>query len=78
MSKVNLEGFKKVEGSSLKNEILSGITVALALVPEAIAFAFVAGVDPKIGLYTAFIIGFIWRKTGNDIWSYWSYCYSVR
>ena len=59
MSKVNLEGFKKVEGSSLKNEILSGITVALALVPEAIAFAFVAGVDPKIGLYTAFIIGFI-------------------
>ncbi|BEP29540.1 SulP family inorganic anion transporter [Helicovermis profundi] len=45
--------------SSLKNNILSGITVALALVPEAIAFSFVAGVDPLIGLYSAMIIGLI-------------------
>lgn len=59
MSKVNLEVIKKIESHSLKNEVLSGITVALALVPEAIAFAFVAGVDPKIGLYSAFIIGLI-------------------
>lgn len=59
MSKVKLEGIKKTESQSIKNEVLSGITVALALVPEAIAFSFVAGVDPKIGLYTAFIIGFI-------------------
>jgi SulP family sulfate permease len=42
-----------------KNEILSGLTVALALVPEAVAFAFVAGVDPLIGLYAAFMVGLL-------------------
>lgn len=42
---------------SIKNDILSGLTVALALVPEAIAFSFVAQVDPIIGLYSAFIMG---------------------
>lgn len=47
------------EKINFKNEILSGITVAIALVPEAIAFAFVAGVDPLVGLYAAFIVGFI-------------------
>ncbi|HAU26267.1 MAG TPA: hypothetical protein DCW49_02660, partial [Alteromonas australica] len=40
--------------SNVKNDVLSGITVALALVPEAVAFAFVAGVEPMIGLYAAF------------------------
>ena len=38
---------------SIKDDILSGLTVALALVPEAIAFAFVAGVEPLVGLYAA-------------------------
>ena len=38
-------------------DILSGLTVALALVPEAIAFAFVARVDPLVGLYAAFLSG---------------------
>ena len=42
-----------------KNYILSGITVALALVPEAVAFAFIAGIDPLVGLYGAFIMGII-------------------
>lgn len=42
-----------------KTEILSGLTVSLALVPEAIAFAFVADLDPLVGLYAAFIIGLI-------------------
>lgn len=42
-----------------KNDILSGLTVALALVPEAVAFSFVAGVDPLIGLYGAFMMGLI-------------------
>lgn len=42
-----------------KTDILSGLTVALALVPEAIAFAFVAGVEPLVGLYAAFIVGLI-------------------
>ena len=43
--------------SNPKNDILSGLTVALALVPEAVAFAFVAGIDPLVGLYGAFIMG---------------------
>ena len=42
-----------------KNDILSGLTVALALVPEAVAFAFIAGIDPLVGLYGAFIMGII-------------------
>ena len=45
--------------SNPKNDILSGLTVALALVPEAVAFAFVAGLDPLVGLYGAFIMGII-------------------
>lgn len=44
---------------SLKSDVLSGLTVALALVPEAVAFAFVAGVDPLVGLYAAFLVGLI-------------------
>lgn len=42
-----------------KNDILSGLTVALALVPEAVAFSFVAKVDPVVGLYAAFMMGLI-------------------
>jgi SulP family sulfate permease len=42
-----------------KNDILSGLTVALALVPEAVAFSFVAGIDPLVGLYGAFMMGLI-------------------
>ena len=44
---------------NIKNDVLSGLTVALALVPEAIAFAFVAHVDPRVGLYAAFMMGLI-------------------
>ncbi|MCL4164202.1 UNVERIFIED_CONTAM: hypothetical protein GTU68_060239, partial [Idotea baltica] len=40
-------------------DLLSGLTVSLALVPEAIAFAFVAGVDPLVGLHAAFLVGII-------------------
>jgi SulP family sulfate permease len=43
----------------VKNDVLSGLTVALALVPEAVAFAFVAGVAPMVGLYAAFMMGLI-------------------
>ncbi|MEM6394114.1 MAG: SulP family inorganic anion transporter [Planctomycetota bacterium] len=50
---------------TIKNDVLSGLTVALALVPEAVAFAFVAGVDPIIGLYSAFFIGFITAVLGG-------------
>jgi SulP family sulfate permease len=51
--------FPQISSHSAKNDILSGLTVALALVPEAVAFAFVAGVDPMIGLYAAFIVGLV-------------------
>ena len=49
----------------MRIEILSGLTVALALVPEAVAFAFVAGVDPLVGLYAAFIVGLITALIGG-------------
>jgi SulP family sulfate permease len=48
-----------------KNDILSGLTVALALVPEAVAFAFVAGVEPLVGLYAAFMVGLITAIAGG-------------
>ena len=48
-----------------KNDILSGLTVALALVPEAVAFAFVAGIDPLVGLYGAFIMGLVTALFGG-------------
>jgi SulP family sulfate permease len=48
-----------------RTEILSGLTVALALVPEAVAFAFVAGVAPLVGLYAAFIVGLITALFGG-------------
>ncbi|MEJ8563118.1 SulP family inorganic anion transporter [Yoonia sp. GPGPB17] len=49
----------------LRIEVLSGLTVALALVPEAVAFAFVAGVEPLVGLYAAFIVGLITAVFGG-------------
>ncbi|MFA6807178.1 MAG: SulP family inorganic anion transporter [Bacteroidales bacterium] len=48
-----------------KTEVLSGLTVALALVPEAIAFAMIAGFSPLTGLYSAFIIGLITSVFGG-------------
>ncbi|MEW8092237.1 MAG: SulP family inorganic anion transporter, partial [Candidatus Thiodiazotropha endolucinida] len=49
----------------VKNDVLSGLTVALALVPEAVAFAFVAGVAPLVGLYAAFMMGIITAVIGG-------------
>ena len=49
----------------VKNDLLSGLTVALALVPEAVAFAFVAGVEPLVGLYAAFMMGIITATIGG-------------
>ena len=58
----NAKNYIPKDGASIslfRIEILAGLTVALALVPEAIAFAFVAGVAPLSGLYAAFIVGLI-------------------
>jgi len=64
----NAQDYMPKEGASFslfRIEILSGLTVALALVPEAIAFAFVAGVAPLSGLYAAFIVGIITALIGG-------------
>lgn len=55
----------KSTGGSIKNDILSGLTVALALVPEAVAFAFVAGISPIVGLYGAFMMGLVTSVFGG-------------
>ncbi|ODA22790.1 SulP family inorganic anion transporter [Photobacterium damselae] len=57
--------FPSFSRQSVKNDILSGLTVALALIPEAVAFAFVAGVDPTVGLYAAFIVGLVTAILGG-------------
>ena len=51
--------------SQIRTESLAGLTVSLALVPEAVAFAFVVGVHPLVGLYAAFIVGLITSLTGG-------------
>ncbi|MBM7069451.1 SulP family inorganic anion transporter [Actibacterium sp. 188UL27-1] len=51
--------------AGVRIEILAGLTVALALVPEAVAFAFVAGVHPLVGLYAAFLVGLITALFGG-------------
>ena len=51
--------------SRVRTELLSGLTVALALVPEAVAFAFVAGVHPLVGLYAAFLVGLVTAVLGG-------------
>jgi len=57
--------FVRKRKTNVLNDILSGFTVSLALVPEAVAFAFVAGVDPLVGLYAAFIVGLITSVFGG-------------
>jgi SulP family sulfate permease len=56
---------KKYTAANIKNDILSGLVVAVALVPEAIAFSFIANVSPIVGLYTAFILGLITALIGG-------------
>ena len=60
---LNLFDFK--EKINYKTEILSGLTVALALVPEAIAFALIAGLSPLTGLYAAIVMGLFTSITGG-------------
>jgi len=53
---------------NIRGDLLAGIVVALALIPEAIAFSIIAGVDPKVGLYASFciavVIAFIGGRAG--------------
>ena len=50
---------------NIRNDVLAGTVVALALIPEAIAFSIIAGVDPKVGLYASFCIAVITAITGG-------------
>ena len=51
-----VQKFKMAWFSNVRKDVLAGITVALALIPEAIAFSILAGVDPMVGLYASFCI----------------------
>jgi len=69
-NRLKLSGLSETGGSGLsarlvRIEVLAGLTVALALVPEAVAFAFVAKVPPLVGLYAAFIVGLVTAVFGG-------------
>ncbi len=56
---------KQVWLSNIRGDVLAGIVVALALIPEAIAFSIIAGVDPKVGLYASFCIAVVISFVGG-------------
>jgi len=60
-----IKSFRQDWLSNVRNDLLAGIVVALALIPEAIAFSIIAGVDPKIGLYASFSIATIIAFAGG-------------
>ncbi|MCT4370144.1 SulP family inorganic anion transporter [Yangia mangrovi] len=62
---LSLSPTARLTPAQIRTDILSGLTVALALVPEAVAFAFVAGVHPLVGLYAAFLVGLITALIGG-------------
>ena len=51
--------------SNVRHDLLAGLVVALALIPEAIAFSIIAGVDPKVGLYASFCIASVIAFAGG-------------
>ncbi|MEC3862036.1 SulP family inorganic anion transporter [Mesobacterium sp. TK19101] len=65
MPDFSLSPTEKLTPGRLRIELLAGLTVALALVPEAVAFAFVAGVHPLVGLYAAFLVGLVTALIGG-------------
>lgn len=65
MNFMSLERIKEVWLANAKNDLLAGMVVALALIPEAIAFSIIAGVDPKVGLYASFCIAVIISIVGG-------------
>ena len=65
LSRARVTNFRSAWMSNPKADILSGLVVALALIPEAISFSIIAGVDPKVGLYASFSIAIIISMTGG-------------
>lgn len=62
---ISLTNYKNQWFGNVRGDLLSGLVVALALIPEAIAFSIIAGVDPKVGLYASFSIAVIIAITGG-------------
>jgi SulP family sulfate permease len=62
---ISLDAYRAQWFGNLRGDVLSGLVVALALIPEAIAFSIIAGVDPKVGLYASFSIAVITAITGG-------------
>jgi len=60
-----IKNFRQDWLSNVRNDLLAGLVVALALIPEAIAFSIIAGVDPKVGLYASFCIAVVIAFTGG-------------
>ncbi|PHM20717.1 MAG: sodium-independent anion transporter [Curvibacter sp. PD_MW3] len=60
-----LKNFRQDWLSNVRNDLLAGLVVALALIPEAIAFSIIAGVDPKVGLYASFCISVVIAFAGG-------------
>jgi len=65
---LNLTQLKQDWLSNVRMDVLAGMTVALALIPEAIAFSIIAGVDPMVGLYASFSIAVIIAFAGGRPW----------
>ncbi len=62
---ISLDAYRDQWFGNIKADLLSGLVVALALIPEAIAFSIIAGVDPKVGLYASFSIAVITAIAGG-------------
>jgi len=62
---ISLDAYRGQWFGNIRGDVLSGLVVALALIPEAIAFSIIAGVDPKVGLYASFSIAVITAITGG-------------
>ena len=60
-----IDNFRRDWLSNIRGDVLAGIVVALALIPEAIGFSIIAGVDPKVALYASFSIAVIISITGG-------------
>ncbi|PKO46292.1 MAG: sodium-independent anion transporter [Betaproteobacteria bacterium HGW-Betaproteobacteria-4] len=60
-----LKSFRQDWLANVRNDLLAGLVVALALIPEAIAFSIIAGVDPKVGLYASFCIAVVISIVGG-------------
>ena len=63
--KLNSESFKNISFSHIRGDVLAGITVALALIPESLAFAAIAKVEPMVALYTSFCIAIVISLVGG-------------